>query len=51
MMITRKADMQTTERPAENFTGKVTVTGHFQRSEPSRVGGAIVHFEPGARTA
>lgn len=51
MIITRKADMETVEGPAENFTGKVTVTGRFQRSEPSRVGGAIVHFEPGARTA
>jgi quercetin dioxygenase-like cupin family protein len=31
--------------------GKVTITGQFQRAEPSRLGGAIVHFEPGARTA
>lgn len=51
MEITRKADMKTTEGPAANFTGKVTITGQFQRSEPSRVGGAIVHFKPGARTA
>lgn len=51
MEITRKADMRTIDGPADWFTGKVTVTGQFQRSAPSRVGGAIVHFEPGARTA
>ena len=51
MQIDRKADLKTVPGPAENFTGKVTITGQFQRPEPSRVGGAIVHFEPGARTA
>jgi quercetin dioxygenase-like cupin family protein len=38
-------------RPPDYFTGRVTITGQFQREAPSRVGGAIVHFEPGARTA
>jgi quercetin dioxygenase-like cupin family protein len=51
MQIDRKADLKTVPGPAENFTGKVTITGQFQRPEPSRVGGAMVHFEPGARTA
>ena len=51
MEITRKADMTTTAGPAETFTGRVTITGQFQCEAPSRVGGAIVHFEPGARTA
>jgi quercetin dioxygenase-like cupin family protein len=51
MEITRKADMKTTAGPAANFTGKVTVTAPFQRAKPSRVSGAIVYFEPGARTA
>lgn len=51
MEITRKADLKTVDGPAENFTGKVTVTGAFQRPDPSRVSGAIVHFEPGARSA
>lgn len=50
MEVTRKADQKTVEGPADYFTGKVTITGQFQRPEPSRVGGAIVHFEPGART-
>jgi quercetin dioxygenase-like cupin family protein len=51
MEITRKADMKTVDGPAEYFTGQVTITGQFQRPDPSRVGGAIVHFDPGARTA
>ena len=51
MEVTKKSDMKTMEGSAEWFTGKVTITGQFQRDEPSRVGGAIVHFEPGARTA
>ena len=51
MQIDRKSDLEIVEGPAEWFTGKVTITGQFQRPEPSRVGGAIVRFEPGARTA
>ena len=51
MEVTRMADQNTATGPAEYFTGKVTITGQFQRLEPSRVGGAIVRFEPGARTA
>lgn len=49
--VNRKADQKTTSGPAENFTGKVSVTMLFQRDEPSRVSGARVQFEPGARTA
>ena len=51
MDISRKADLKTVPGPDAYFTGKVTITGQFQRPEPSRVGGAVVHFEPGARTA
>lgn len=51
MEITRKADMKTVGGPAEWLIGKVTISGQFQRPDPSRVGGAIVPFEPGARTA
>ncbi|MBK8176648.1 MAG: cupin domain-containing protein [Rhodospirillales bacterium] len=51
MEYIRKVDLKTARGPAENFTGVVTITGQFQRPEPSRVGGAIVRFEPGARTA
>lgn len=51
MEITPKADQQSVEGPAEWFTGKVTISAQFQRPAPSHVGGAIVRFEPGARTA
>ncbi|MCC6763481.1 MAG: cupin domain-containing protein [Deltaproteobacteria bacterium] len=51
MEINRKADMATVEGPSECFTGRVTITGLFRREAPSRVTGAIVHFEPGARSA
>jgi quercetin dioxygenase-like cupin family protein len=51
MNITRKADLAVADGPTEFFTGKATITGQFQREAPSRVTGAIVHFEPGARTA
>jgi quercetin dioxygenase-like cupin family protein len=51
MQITRKADLAAVEGPAQYFTGKATITGQFQREAPARLSGAIVHFEPGARTA
>ena len=51
MDITRKADLIAVEGPAEYFTGKATITGQFQRPDPSHISGAFVHFEPGARTA
>lgn len=37
--------------PAQNFTGAVRVDSRFQAADPARVGGGIVTFEPGARTA
>lgn len=51
MTIERKPDMKTVDGPEAYFTGKATITGQFQREAPARVSGAIVHFEPGARTA
>ena len=41
----------TVEGLAQYFTGRVTIRGQFSRDEPSRVTGAIVTFQPGARTA
>lgn len=35
----------------QNFTGAVRVDSRFQATAPARVGGGIVTFEPGARTA
>ena len=49
--IMSKDTQAVVERPAQNFTGRVTIRGQFSRDEPSRVTGAIVTFEPGARTA
>ena len=34
----------------ENFTGAVRLDSFFQAQAPGRAGGAIVTFEPGART-
>lgn len=34
-----------------NFTGAVSVSSRFQREGPARVGGGVVRFERGARTA
>lgn len=37
--------------PADWFTGSVRIDSLFEAKEPSRIGGALVTFEPGARTA
>lgn len=50
MEIDRKREQPVTEGPADYFTGKVTIRGMFAREAPSRVTGAIVTFEAGART-
>ncbi len=39
------------EGPADWFTGTVRVDPLFSAVDPARVGGALVTFEPGARTA
>lgn len=36
---------------ADYFTGTVRIDSPFQSAEPARAGGAIVTFEPAARTA
>lgn len=51
MEINRKADLEIVVGPSQYFTGEATITGQFRRQDPSRLTGAIVHFEPGARTA
>ena len=51
MDITRNGSTPSAKGPADYFTGSVRVDMRFQRSTPARVGGAIVTFEPGARTA
>ena len=51
MNITRNGAQPSGRGPSEYFTGTVRVDLPFQRSAPARVAGAIVTFEPGARTA
>ena len=51
MKILRKNDQEIVAGPPDYFTGNATIRAMFSRDEPSRVTGAIVSFEPGARTA
>ena len=51
MQISRIGSQPSSKGPAEYFTGAVRIDSRFQGSAPARVGGAIVTFEPGARTA
>lgn len=51
MEIIRNGAQPSIRGPKDWFTGNVHIHSMFQRSEPSRVTGAIVTFEPGARTA
>lgn len=50
MDIIRKGSQPTVPGPAEYFTGKVRIDSMFARDGQSRMAGAIVSFEPGART-
>lgn len=49
--VTRVGSQPSSVAPQQNFTGTVRVDSRFQASAPGRVGGGIVTFEPGARTA
>ena len=51
MTITRSNSQPSRKGPADYFTGSVHIDSPFQGTEPARVGGAFVTFEPGARTA
>jgi quercetin dioxygenase-like cupin family protein len=51
MQIKRSGLQPSAKGSAEYFTGTVRIDSPFEGSEPARVGGAIVTFEPGARTA
>src|SRR3954467_15206446 len=51
MEIKRNGSQSSAKGSAEYFTGTVRIDSPFKGSEPARVGGAIVTFEPGARTA
>jgi quercetin dioxygenase-like cupin family protein len=51
MDIKRNGSRSSGKGPSEYFTGAVRVDMLFQPAGPSRVAGAHVTFEPGARTA
>ena len=51
MEIRRSGAEPSRKGPAEWFTGTVRIDPLFQPPDPARVNGAMVTFEPGARTA
>jgi 4-carboxymuconolactone decarboxylase len=51
MEIVRSGSQSSQSGAREYFSGSVRVDSRFQRQAPARIGGAIVTFEPGARTA
>ena len=51
MDIQRNGSKPSGKGPAEFFTGSVRIDPLIQTTAPARLGGAIVTFEPGARTA
>ena len=51
MEIKRSGSQPSNKGPADWFTGTVRIDSPFKGGDPARVAGAIVTFEPGARTA
>ncbi len=51
MDITRNGTLPSKRGPAAWFTGDVRIDTPFSTTAPARASGAIVTFEPGARTA
>ncbi len=49
--VTPNGSQPSVKGPADYFTGAVRVDAPFKGSDPSRVSGATVTFEPGSRTA
>ena len=49
--IIHSREAEPVEGSAEYFTGRATIRAMFARDQPSRITGALVSFEPGARTA
>jgi quercetin dioxygenase-like cupin family protein len=48
--VSRSSDVEGVVGPAQNFTGTARLQAQFRREAPSRLAGALVTFEPGART-
>lgn len=51
MNITRSGTQPSGKGPSDWFTGTVRIDPLFSPPDPARVAGALVTFEPGARTA
>jgi quercetin dioxygenase-like cupin family protein len=51
MDIKRSGSQPSAKGSSDYFTGTVRLDSPFKAAAPARVGGAIVTFEPGARTA
>jgi quercetin dioxygenase-like cupin family protein len=51
MEIKRSGSRPSRKGPVENFTGAVRIDPLFDPPDPARAFGALVTFEPGARTA
>ena len=51
MNIIRSGIQPSAKAPADWFTGAVRIDSRFKGTDPARIAGAIVTFEPGARTA
>jgi quercetin dioxygenase-like cupin family protein len=51
MNVTRNGSQPSTTGNSDWFTGAVRLDQPFQTPDPARINGALVTFEPGARTA
>ncbi len=51
MKITKNGSQASAKGPSDWFTGAVRIDQPFAATDPARVNGAVVTFEPGARTA
>ena len=51
VVVTRAGTQPSSVGSPENFTGSVRVDDRFRGSDPARISGGTVTFEPGARTA
>jgi quercetin dioxygenase-like cupin family protein len=51
MNVQKNGSVPSAKGPAQFFTGNVRIDPLIATTPPARVGGAVVTFEPGARTA
>ena len=51
MEITKSKTLPSVKGPEDWFSGSVRIDPLFQKKESTKAGGALVTFEPGARTA